>query len=152
MRYTVIMFGKGYNPKFRYFSSPCRCCGMKDHSMMTETEEQGQVSVGYGCPIVETEDGVDVNEQWKQRRIKYRPCPVKFAELHHFSRQHILEALATFRMYGDGRHVWMDEYQLFSDTAVRKGEVVRSSWTFKRTDPRVALEDEDSTDDEDQYF
>ena len=119
---------------------------------MTRAERQGQTIVSYGCPIIETEEGVDVNEQWKQRRIKYRPSPEKFAELHHFSRQQILEALATFRRHGDGRHVWMDEYQLFADKAVRTGEEARSSWTFKRTIPAGELEDQGFSDEEDLYL
>ena len=122
--------------------------------MMIRTEEGGKSIVDYNCPIVEPEDGADVDVQWKQRRIRYRACPRRLAEANGYSREEILKALITFRTYGDGRHIWMDEYTDFSNIALQTREEVRRSWTFKRTAPAAGddAEGDGQSENEDWYL
>jgi len=119
--------------------------------MMVKIDGESTATVGYGCPIIEVEKGVDVDEQWKQRRIRYRACPKKFAELHNYHKEDMLKALAIFRTFGDGRHIWMDEYINFEKMALRTGDEVRSTWTFKRTistaEDHSDLEEEETVGD-----
>jgi hypothetical protein len=114
------------------FSSPCKCCGAKDHGLLKIVHENdGRKTSGFACPITRQVQIVDmINEPRNEK--KYMPCPESFA--YHFGCQEeaILRALKVFDDYGSGKYLSGPEFKEFKTKALNTCEEYRNRNTFKR--------------------
>ena len=101
--------------------------------MLTEEEIGEMRRVKYSCPIIESDEEVSVEEQWKRRRIRYRPCPVKLAEMYECDIAQTQEALQRFTKLGDGKYMTSEDLENFMFVAIDVCRGAEEIWTDRRT-------------------
>jgi hypothetical protein len=74
-------------------------------------------NVIYGCPIIETEETTTVDEQWKSRKLRFKPCPVKLAREYNHNLGETLQAIQCFSKQGLGRYMTEEDLNDFLDMA-----------------------------------
>ena len=133
------------------FSSPCKCCGAKDHGLLKLVDEKnGKKTSDFSCLITHRTDIVDlINEPRNDR--KYLPCPERFAFYFGCQEEAIHTALKSFDDQGAGKYMSGQEFTEFKTKALNICAEYRNMNTFKReiienleyyTEDRIYIESE----------
>jgi len=105
-------------------------------------------NVIYGCPIIDTEETTTVDEQWKSRKLRFKPCPVKLAREYNHNLGETLQAIQCFSKQGLGRYMTEEDLDEFLYIAADMCRIVdsgrRDSSSIERKEEDLEVREEGS--------
>jgi hypothetical protein len=157
---------RGETFKETFLEPSCECCGSDEHAMLVRsTNPQHRTGFEYMCPVA-TYKNLDHFYPRYPINLDFYACPLKFAEIHHYTDDERLTiALEKYRTMSAAR-VDYSYSQNFTDEVKRLCEEYKYRLNFKRcrlnessndddedaegehSDQETALQDEKTTDEE----
>ena len=116
--------------------------------LVQTTESRHRTGFEYACPVA-TYIRLDKNYPRYPINLDFYACPIKFAEIHHYTRdERLTRALEKYRTMSAAR-VDYSYSQNFVDEVIRLCEDYHRNLNFKRSRPNES--DDDEKDDESNH-
>ena len=137
---------KGETFRETFLEPSCEFCGSEEHAMLVRTTEpQHRTGFMYRCPVA-VYKRLDRNYPRYPINLDFYACPVKFAELHHYTKdERLIIALEKYRMMSAAK-VDYSYSQNFVDEVIRLCEDYHRNLNFKRRRLNESDDDEDDSD------
>ena len=134
---------KGETFRETFLEPNCECCGSEDHAMLIRsTNPRHRTGFQYACPVA-IYKRLDKNYPRYPINLDFYACPVKFAEIHHYTDDERLQvSLEKYRMMSAAR-VDYSYSQNFVNEVKRLCEEYRLSLNFKRSKLNDSRDEED---------
>jgi hypothetical protein len=134
------------------FVQPCKCCGSRDHGLLTYTQETEYGSICIVaqviCPSVWTTCIHNILQE-DRMSMKNRPCAHKLAEAHSYNITNAKSALKQCLTFGSGWHMYPHQFDaLVSEVTQICYEVQNLKFTRDTSYLQDAGDDDDSYEDD----